>query len=213
MLKNCIIFDIETGGLPEDQIEIPEFEAPSNYKSAEAISKYNEKKKAEYIEKAALSVFTGEVLAIGYRRYNLDGACDPIKILHGLPEDVLIKEFWNMINNSGPDSKIIGWNSNGFDMPFMIRKSWKYGLDNTPQFLSDWNRPLPRYIDLMQMWGCGSHEYTKLDTAAKYFGVGQKNGDGKFFKEMYKEDPDKAVAYLTNDVDITDKVAEKMLFL
>ena len=68
-----IVFDIETGGLPEEQIEIPEFEAPSNYKTSEAIAKYTEKKKQDYIEKAAISCFTGEVLAIGYQYCKLFG--------------------------------------------------------------------------------------------------------------------------------------------
>ena len=50
MLRNCIVFDIETGSLPIEEIEFPEFEAPSNYKNAETIAAYIDKKKAEFID-------------------------------------------------------------------------------------------------------------------------------------------------------------------
>ena len=65
----------------------------------------------------------------------------------------------------------------------------------------------------MLVWSCGSKEYVKLDTVAKFFEVGQKNGDGKFFKEMYEENIEKALEYLKNDVAMTVAVAQKMLEL
>lgn len=209
MINNMIVFDIETGGYPEEQIEIPEFEAPSNYKTPEAIQKYIQKKKQEYIEKAAISVFTGEVLAIGYKIYGKNST--DIEILHGKHEKELISEFWDILKDN-PEHAVVGWNSNGFDMPFMIRKSWLYSLENIPTYLASWNKPLYKFIDLMQIWGCGFHEFVKLDTVAKYFGIGSKNGDGAKFKEMYLNNVEEALNYLKNDVELTSKVAQKMLY-
>lgn len=206
MFMSRIIFDIETGGLPENQIEFPEFEAPANYKSTEAITKYIEKKKQDYIEKAAVSCFTGEILAIGYQLNDND-----IQVIHGLPEHQLISQFWNIISSQPTDTNIIGWNSNGFDFPFMIRKSWKYGIELPQNILTAYNKLSSRCIDLMLLWGCGIKEYTKLDTVAKFFNVGTKNGDGRFFKEMYIENKEKAIKYLHNDVFMTAAVADKML--
>lgn len=200
-----LVFDIETGGLPEEQIEVPEFEAPSNYKTPEAIAKYVEKKKQDYIEKAAISCFTGEVLAIGFQYDN-----KPVEMLYDMPESEMIEQFWNVVNRLETYS-VVGWNSNGFDLPFMIRKSWKYGIRIPDDMFTPYGKFSNRYIDLMLNWGCGVKEYVKLDTVAKFFGIGAKNGDGKFFKDMYKNNKTAALKYLENDVLITKAVAEKML--
>ena len=200
-----LVFDIETGGLPEEQIEIPEFEAPSNYKTPEAIAKYVEKKKQDYIEKAAISCFTGEVLAIGLQYDD-----KPVEMLYDMPESEMIKHFWNIVNELEAYS-VVGWNSNGFDLPFMIRKSWKYGIRIPDDMFTPYGKFSSRYIDLMLNWGCGVKEYVKLDTVAKFFGIGAKNGDGKFFKDMYKNNKTAALEYLENDVLITKAVAEKMI--
>lgn len=217
MLRNCVVFDIETGALPIEEIEFPEFEAPSNYKNAETIAAYIDKKKTEFIEKAAVSVFSGKVMAIGYEIFDSEGKSTAGGIFHGNDEKEIIQKFWNKLYELGIDNntshKFIGWNSNGFDIPFLLRKSWKYDLQNVPTYLSDYKWPQSRFIDLMLVWSCGSKEYVKLDTVAKFFGVGQKNGDGKFFKEMYEEDVEKALEYLKNDVAMTVAVAQKMLEL
>ena len=46
-----IVFNIETAGLPKDEILhlMPEFSAPSNYKDAEKIQAYKAKKQEEWL--------------------------------------------------------------------------------------------------------------------------------------------------------------------
>jgi len=49
-----------------------------------------------------------------------------------------------------------------------------------------------------------------LNTLAKYFGVGEKNGDGAFFSELYFDNKAAAIDYLYNDLDLTQAVWERM---
>ena len=64
------IFDIETGPLPVAQLVdlMPEFEAPKNFKDPEKIEANLKQQEARWIEKAALSATTGQVLAIGVKQ-------------------------------------------------------------------------------------------------------------------------------------------------
>ncbi len=61
-----IVFNIETAGLPKDEILhlMPEFSAPSNYKDAEKIQAYKAKKQEEWLLDASGSALSGKVLAI-----------------------------------------------------------------------------------------------------------------------------------------------------
>ena len=105
---------------------------------------------------------------------------------------------------------MIGFNIAHFDLPFLIRRSMKHGIKFAPVFrnyryLSD------QFIDLMLVWKCGVHEDNiSLDRLARFLGVGQKSGNGKDFARLWREDREKAVAYLTNDLELTRKCAEKL---
>ena len=65
--------------------------------------------------------------------------------------------------------------------------------------------------DTQEIFTGGAYgERIKLDTLAKYFGVGAKNGDGAFFSELYFDNKAAAIDYLYNDLDITQAVWERM---
>ena len=83
-------FDIETMalGLEELKLDMPFFEAPKTYKKQESIDEYIEKKRAEYVAKAALSPLTGRVLAVGIKTEGERTLFDYNDEKHTL------KEFW-----------------------------------------------------------------------------------------------------------------------
>ena len=181
-----IIFDIETG--PVDQNELirmmPEFEAPSNYSKPDTIKSYLIKKKEEYLngDGAALSALTGEVLAIGYCEYDTETKeRSETKIIEGVESEIL-KEFWDIISDK---NAIVGFNSNYFDIPFLMRRSWKNNV-NTPTILQNGKYIDIKFVDLINIWSCGAPQKIKLDTLAKFLNVGGKNGDGALFSEIYK---------------------------
>ena len=61
-----IVFNIETAGLPKDEILhlMPEFTAPSNYKDSEKIQAWKAKKQEDWFLDASSSALSGKILAI-----------------------------------------------------------------------------------------------------------------------------------------------------
>ena len=202
-----IFFDIETEGLgmKELQDDLPWFEAPKTYKDPEKIAAYVEKKRQEYVEKAALSPVTGRVLAIGIKSVKdgqggFEGA-----------EDYLLAEVWKDFRLNS-EAQWGGHNTHNFDWPFLIKRSWKLGI-SVPSGIKDgrWYRANLR--DTMEMFCGGSYgERISLDRLARFFGVGSKGGkSGAHFAETYHNDKKAAIEYLYNDLDMTQAVYERML--
>lgn len=208
-----LVFDIETGAESVDELTrlMPEFKAPANYSKKETIEKYIQEAKNDYLAgtKASLSAVTGNVLAIGYCEYDTETKVrSSTNILEGSEYDILTI-FWNLVRNY---DIVVGFNSNYFDIPFCVRRSWKLRVEPSllpvlikGKYLED------KYIDLVNIWNCGAQNNIKLDYLAKYLNVGAKNGDGAAFGETYKTNRTKAVEYLINDIDITFKVAQILL--
>ena len=171
-----------------------------------------ERKKAEYeasiVSKAALNALTGRVVAIGIK------AADGAFFFDG-EEAQMLKHFWAMFATTS--EPFVGWNCNGFDIPFLVRRSWKLGVI-VPNIYQ--GRYLDkRFVDLMETFACGEYGFKlSLDNAAKFFGVeGKYEGDctGETFAQMFESgDPiarKAAVKYLECDLNATWAIAEKIL--
>ena len=66
-------------------------------------------------------------------------------------------------------------------------------------------------VDLREAWQLGDRMAKgSLDSIAKHLGVGQKNGDGKAFAELWRSNRKQAEAYLRNDLELTAKVAHAL---
>lgn len=222
---NDVIFDIETGPLSSEEVlaftdEYPAFDLESvkfgntrdPVKKAEKIEADEAKHKADEaayyanaINRAALSPLTGKVLAIGMV---VDGET---RILCSGDEAEDIAAFWKTIAPHGAIThKVIGFNSNRFDIPFLARRSWKLGID-MPHTLFRGRYINERCIDLMDLWKCGDYQATiKLDHLARFLGCGAKTGSGADFARLYEEDRDAAIAYLENDIRMTYDCAVRM---
>ena len=208
-----IYFDIETAPLGEDYIRsiAPEFEAPKIYKSEEAIEKYCSEKLGEYIATGSLRAETGKVIAISVAV----GDEKPQVLIDTKNEAELIKAFWGFITDDEGmiTRKIIGFNSNNFDIPFLTRRSWINGIEvpnvlyyrrSGRMFLNDF------FKDVMLEWSCGQMQYISLGRLSKILSVGEKNGDGALFYKVVNDDYQKAYEYAENDVLITRACAKKM---
>jgi hypothetical protein len=203
------VFDIETGGLPEAEIGhlAPAFAAPGNYKDPEKIAANIAEQRAKWLERAALSPITGRILAIGVK----PAGRNPIFLEAATPDEEpnLIAGFWQMIGERDYQ-RFMGWNIEGFDLPFIVKRSWKHripvpmGLVMSGRFLG------PRFVDLMKTFQAPNYreDFTSLGTAAKFLGIGEKNGEGAHFAETYAKDRDAALAYLANDLALTEGLAD-----
>lgn len=198
------IFDIETGSLPLDQIQHlkPEFKAPANYKDPLKIEENVKEQEARWLADGALSALTGRVLCIG----TLEGPDFQLWADSEDSEMVLLQHWWNWTREYIQGGHLlIGFCSNSFDLPFLIRRSWALQID-VPSCLWDgryWSRQL---IDVAERWACGGREprdRVSLDNLSKFLGTGQKNGEGKDFAALWATDKAKATEYVKTDCLLT----------
>lgn len=179
-----------------------------------------EKAKAEHFAKfkadAALDATTGHVVAIGYAGPNGDG--DPINCDGGPHEEGDgLAEFWGRVVNCFINQRpMIGFNTSGFDLPFVVHRSWILGVPVpiNVRVGRNWN---PLFIDLMQYWNFWSREYVSLNTLAAAFGlagkVEQVDGvavSGAEFHRLWKENRKVAEAYLMRDLELPAELAVRM---
>ena len=120
---NYLIFDIETRALSLEEVKkrdiMPTFKAPSNYKDPDKIAAKEAEHETEVMSKAALDATLSEVCAIGYI-----GEDEEFNVLLGDESEILTK-FWNLCRDQVNDyGKIIGFNIVGFDLPYLIRRSF-----------------------------------------------------------------------------------------
>jgi 3'-5' exonuclease len=228
-----IAFDIETGPLPEAALKeiyqeptLEEFAATCDkrWKPETVAAKYEEAKGgmwAEFVAKAALSPLTGRVLAIGFKP---PGGEVQVRHLVNMEDDFssernLLSVFWRLTQRAIASKELmVGHNILGFDLPFLLRRSWLLGVEPTEDVFDGryWHRC---FTDTMKRWQCGSYQerFVKLDAIAKAFGVAGKLTDGGVsgaeFSRFYWGSPEErqlALEYLVRDVEIIATVAGKM---
>jgi predicted PolB exonuclease-like 3'-5' exonuclease len=203
---NTITFDIETGASSRAEIaELkPDFEAPSNWKDPDKIRAYIEAKEADWHQQAALSATTGRVLSIGYIEEGGE-----FRALASGDEASDIAAFWNVITHYGAIThRLVGFNSNSFDLPFLIRRSWKLGI-RPPATLMSGRYLNHNCVDLLDLWRCGNREdRISLDKLARFLGIGGKNGNGAEFASLFSMNREAALRYLENDVLLTRRCAQ-----
>ncbi len=254
-----LIFDIETGPLPEQQLReiCPPFVAPphpgefdpasvkyGNLKDqakrdakleecreahAKAVADYDTNVEAaraahfaEFIDKAALSPMTGEVVAIGYQS-DKGAAIDGVGVFPGDDADEIVTEaavlenFWQRYSLVQQQSRrMVGWNINGFDLNFIWMRSIKLGVEiptSAWNFRGRWfNWDERAFFDLMLVFSCGG-KFVKLDDACQFLGCGGKNGEGRDFARLWhgtQEERSQAESYLLNDLAMTAAVAKRL---
>jgi Predicted 3'-5' exonuclease related to the exonuclease domain of PolB len=173
----------------------------------------------KFIERAALSPTTGQILAIGWGHVDESMFCMRSQD-DETSEHALLNNFWFCCQhylNKG--ESLVGFNIFEFDLPFALRRSWLLGVD-VPTCLHvrrgkylNWS---PIFVDLLDIWRCGSKEYISLDALCKLFGInGKPDGvTGADFARLFETEPDKARAYLENDVmGMTLPLAKKLQVL
>jgi len=105
---------------------------------------------------------------------------------------------------------LIGFNIFGFDLPFLIRRSWKHRVA-VPFGIRRGRYWGDQLLDLRDCWQLGDRQARgSLDSIARHLGVGAKNGDGKGFAALWQSDRKQAESYLRNDVELTALVADAL---
>jgi hypothetical protein len=120
----------------------------------------------------------------------------------------MLASFWSYVSQGGAiRARMIGFYSNRFDVPFLIRRSWRLGVP-VPRGIMHGRYMNDVFVDLIQVWQLGDYQaLINLDTLARWLGVGAKNGDGADFGTLLTSDRAAALAYLENDLEITERCA------
>ena len=217
-----IFYDIETGPLPESELAalLPPFD-PMEVKTgnlkdpdkvAAKVAEAEANHRRDFFEKAALDPLTGRVVAIGLL---VNAECGTrnaeFRIIADEDEAQMLREFWEVCRGEmGRINEMVGFNSNAFDLPFLIRRSWRHRVPvpfgiRRGRYWSD------EMVDLRDAWQLGDRQARgSLDTIAKHLGVGAKNGNGADFAALWHSDRAKAADYLRNDLQLTARVAEAL---
>ena len=216
MSPNYLCFDVETAPLSEDEV-LAQFEAElvkvGNLKDPAKIKEKRDTAKLDFLEDAALHATTGRILCIGL----LDVRKDEFQIIedpHGEGEIAPLCQFWTTMRGWETDglvSKFIGFNILGFDLPFIIRRSWHHGIP-VPTWVWDGRYFNRRFIDLMLQWQIGNRQDSiSLDKLARFVGLGGKSHSGKEFAGLYASDHDAAIDYCKNDLQLCADIAQRMM--
>lgn len=257
---NTIVFDVETGPLPETELAalMPVFD-PAEVKTgnlkdpakiAEKIAEAEANHRRDFFEKAALDPLTGRVVAIGMLVFDARGEAGPdlckfaasqrmdsspppssglrppsptpvgegqcaaggkFIIVGHEDEGQTLREFWDLTRGEmGRTTPSIGFNIFGFDLPFLIRRSWKHRVA-VPFGIRRGRYWGEEMVDLREAWQLGDRQARgSLDSIAKHLGVGAKNGEGKAFAELWRTDRKQAEAYLRNDLELTARIAHAL---
>lgn len=206
MSLSHLFLDIETTGIPvEKQLEIaPEFSAPGNYKDPEKIAEAKKAKCQEWLDGAALDPFRAQVIAIGV-------AVDdqPVETWTG-GELELVNRLTVRLGDHPEQFRYVGHNLCAFDLPVLNMAYLRQGLLSPFPFrnLSKYRRELcyDTMLDFASEWLCDTNARISLDKLAWFLGVGRKNGNGADFAKLLAADREKALAYLTNDVETVRKI-------
>jgi hypothetical protein len=165
------------------------------------------------IEEASLiDAQVARVASIGYYVPHL-GRCF---ISYDPAEADMLRQFWQAyVSVASHGAKMIGFNIFGFDLPFLIRRSWHHGVCVPRSAASNgrfWSWS-DTFVDLMAAWKCGSYkDYISLDKLARFLGIGEKCGSGTMFYRLWDTDRQAAITYLVNDCKMTHGCAVRMGF-
>ena len=210
MKQPYLIYDLECTSKPESELEslMPEFQASGVLKDPVKILADIAAKKQKWMDDAALSAITGQLLCVGISESGNKG------VIHGTEEDIL-REFWYHCSSLKEESAgaciFVGYNSHSFDLPWLIRKSWLLGIQ-VPMWVRRGRYFHESFQDLKEIWQCGDRNESTggLNGLAKAFGCGEKLGSGKHFGRLWGEDREAALAYALQDIALTEAIAMKM---
>jgi predicted PolB exonuclease-like 3'-5' exonuclease len=204
-----LYFDCETAPLSETELlaSMPEFLPPGNYKDPDKIATNLAEQRKRWISEAALSAVTGQILCIGTLRGG------EFHLWRNESEETMLFDFLAFLQTEiQSGTRIVGFCCKSFDLPYLVRRAWRYGI-KVPFCLWEGRYFTNSIVDLAETWACAGRDprdKVSLDTLAKFLGVGAKHGNGADFARLWVENVEQAVAYLRNDLQLTQLCHERM---
>lgn len=211
---------VKVGNLKDpDKIAAKIEEARAAHEREQEEAQDPEKRLAKVREKACLKGHLCRIYAFGARSDAFIDEIDQVPAPTLDQERVLAKRLVDLIGlhllECGSNARVIGWNTEGFDLPIIIQRAIILGVPigfkiELPVWRNAWN------CDLARVWsmggGRGDGHYQSLGTVAKALGLGGKRDlDGMLPWEMCVRSPEAAREYLARDIELTWSVGERIL--
>jgi len=192
--------DIET--MPMIGLDMPEPEAPKNYKDPEKIDKYKELAREKQAKTAALDPLYGMVCAVC-----VGNECRVLGDVGVETERDLLEWAHGAIYRA---KSVCTWNGTAFDVPYIYKRSIINALFPKLPML-DFLRPHNNiHVDLSRCWDFRG--YTSLDAVAKAVLGEQKHEiDHASFPDLVKTDHgrDTVRSYCLQDAKLTGQICER----
>ena len=218
--EDLIFFDIETAKLEQNIENNPNLHSAWVYKARnqnEVVRKTGEMMTAEeyYNEKAALYAPFGRVVTVVVGRIvdnkiilKSYASYDEKELLDAFSEDL------DKVYSARPNTRLVGFNSIGFDTPFLVKRMIVNGI--RPNDLLDEGGAKPwevKSVDLAQIWKGNAFYMDSLSAVAATFGLPTPKDalDGSQVSDAFYENRlDEIVTYCQKDVETTIRLFRKM---
>lgn len=219
-MSQIYAYDIETGALPDELLLpiMPKFQGNvKTTKDPDKLAAQADEKQRKWFRDAALKPETGMVYAIGVKSdkdETLFSAGESIKTLEDERKD--LEEFFMFIETHHTDALFAGFNTNDFDIPFLIMRAVFHKIQIPPSLYTGghYGTVGRQFRDLHNETAFGSFDRKKnkrsLRNTSLALGYNDKSDVGKFYADVWKENRVEADEYLRNDLKITLDIANRL---
>jgi uncharacterized protein YprB with RNaseH-like and TPR domain len=126
-------------------------------------------------------------------------------------EVAILTQFNELLRADSNPATIVTFNGHTFDLPFIFRRCWAHQMQ-PPAHLRSGRYWSAYSLDLREVWQMGDRMAKgSLDSVCQALGLGKKTGDGAEFAVLIKTDPDAAIAYLRNDLVLTEALYKRLV--
>jgi DNA polymerase elongation subunit (family B) len=203
-----LIFDLETTANPAALVFAPTPKAAGNLKDPEKIAADIAAKQADLIEKAALDPDYGTIRALGMASLYRGVISSPVAMVvneYGYSEKDLIETFWMEYEHHY--GKCIGYNIIGFDLPFLLRRSFALGIEVRfpPNMAKYHDQPVTDIMGILYNWGPAK----SMKDAAKMYGIDIPK-EGVTGADVANLSDEEVAEYVISDVLVTYGFFKKM---
>ena len=210
-----LVFDIET--VPTaTALAMPYPEAdrnpPGNYKNEDAIAKWRagdrERWEAERVKECSLTPRLGRVVAIAF---SVPGHENVAIAATEADEATLLEDFWQSVRG---ERQIAGWNSHGFDFPFLLVRSLLLGVDHGMADVTPYLRRYsyqPHFDAKMALTAWDARTGGTLDDWCAAFGIAGKSGHGsEVYGMVTRGEWDALRTYARGDLEATKDIVARV---
>ena len=168
------------------------------------LEEYNKLEEEEKVKK--LNPIDSKIIAIGLRHKNED------KIFLDEDEGKVLKEFWEewkRIKTENPNTHIVGFNVNNFDLPFIVTRSFLHDIEIVPFTLK-------HILDVREKLNAYRYGKSKgkLSDYGKMMNLELLNLEGSDVARLCSEkDYETLRTYLKKDLEITEEVFKRIVKL